>query len=607
MARKAAAEWAGTPFIRGSTEPARMILLTFSLIGLQLTWGLEQTYCTPYLLSLGMSKSTTSAVWIAGPLSGLLVQPVVGAMADRCTSRFGRRRPYMIGGSAVTSLCLILLGWTKELVGIFMATNTDAGKRMVIITAVLSIYALDFAINVVQACCRSIIVDVLPTQQQQTGSAWAARMAASGHVIGFVIGTLPLVDILPSWLGGDTQFKKMCLVAILGLWAAISTTCYAVRERILLSSGDDGTSGIAGVLISLWKRIWNLPPRIQMICWCQFWGWIGWFPFLFYSSTWVGETYYRYEHPELAPSPTSTTTGGEDSLGNIGRLGSLALVLFSTITFTSSVILPYLVRKPEDSDADHNLNGQTSKSSRGRFTPRPPPSLGKNVQATLMRIYETVQDRGLKPDLVTTWGLSNLAFAFIMVWAPFVRSLSFATTLVALCGVPWAVSCWAPFAEMGVEINKLAHGGSVNQALGQSGITNRGYVAVRPSVDIDDEDDIEMTTRHDRTTSTASSSGVLHLTHSRDDATAATGELAGVYLGVLNVYTTLPQFVGTFVSWVVFSLLEPSRNEVGDENKPEHHRYLNMEGVNSIAVCLFIGAVCAVVAAEATRRLRRMG
>ncbi|KAK5092101.1 hypothetical protein LTR70_005066 [Exophiala xenobiotica] len=562
--QRSAAEWHGEPSIRGKSEATRMILLTFSLIGLQLTWGLEQTYCTPYLLSLGMSKSTTSAVWIAGPLSGLLVQPIVGALADRSTSRFGRRRPFMVVGSAVTSLCLILLGWTKEIVGIV----TDS-KSVIIVTAVLGIYALDFAINVVQACCRSIIVDVLPTTQQQTGSAWAARMAASGHVVGFLIGTLPLVDILPLWLGGDTQFKKMCLVATLGLFFAVGVTCYSVTERVLLrQSDDDASQSVTAVLTSLWSRIWNLPPRIQQICWCQFWGWIGWFPFLFYSSTWVGETYYRYEHPEQAGGSSSTST---DNLGNIGRLGSLSLVLFSIVTLISSVLLPYLVLKPQDHP--ENLPNGTSKG-RGRFTPRPPPSLGKEIQKVLMRIYESsAATNRYKPDLVTTWALSNLLFALIMVWAPFVTSLRFATTLVALCGVPWAVSCWAPFAEMGVEINRLAHGGDGPTA---AMMTSGGYRAVHPT---DEDDDIEM-----ELGTAGRPNGLLQRS---DEAGAESGELAGIYL-------------------------EPGKNDAtseggsGSDKAGDGNKYLNLKGVNSIAVCLFIGAVCAVVAAEATRRLKRM-
>lgn len=520
------------------------------------------------------------------------MQPIVGAIADRSTSRLGRRRPFMLGGSLITSVCLVLLGWTKEIVSIFLSDGADGKpdaykQQIIIVTAVLAIYGLDFAINAVQACCRSIIVDVLPISQQQTGSAWAARMAASGHVIGFLIGTFDLVKIFPTWLGGDTQFKKMCLVAVVGLWFAIGLTSWAVTERRLLRSGDEGQS-VVKVMTTLWKRIWNLPSRIQMICWSQFWGWIGWFPFLFYSSTWVGETYYRYEHPELQPGQSDN----HDALGNIGRLGSLSLVLFSIITFTSSVLLPYMVRKPED---------ELNRSKQGRFTPRPPPGLAKDIQKFLMRIYESP-----KPDLITTWGLSNLTFAAIMFWAPFVRSLRFATTLVALCGIPWAVSCWAPFAEMGVEINRLAHGGTAN---GSADVMLRagGYRAVRPSMEVEDnDDDIELasTNRGHGTTGT-SNAGALHLAHSNDGSDGASGELAGVYLGVLNVYTTLPQFVGTFISWIVFTLFEPNKEDVADDS-PEHHKYLDLKGVNAIAICLFIGAICAVGAAEATRRLKTM-
>lgn len=536
------------------------------------------------------------------------MQPVVGAIADRSTSHYGRRRPFMVGGSIVTCLCLILLGWTKEIVSIFLTPTTPFGKNVVIVSAVFSIYALDFAINAVQACCRSIIVDVLPTESQQMGSAWATRMGASGSVVGFLIGTLPLVDILPAWLGGDTQFKKMCLVAILSLCFAVGLTCWAVKERVLIRRADaDNQSGI-DVLKTLWNRMFNLPDRIQLICWCQFWGWIGWFPFFFYSSTWVGETYYRYEHPE-------EDSNSHDALGKIGRLGSVSLVLFSFITFVSSVLLPYVVRKPDETDGWSP--GATSTGGRkggpGRFTPRPPPSLGKGIQKVLMKVYEAP-----KPDLVQIWGLSNLCFAFIMVWAPFVRSLRFATTLVALCGLPSAVSSWAPFAEMGIEINKLAHGGSRGMkgaGAGAAALRRGPYVAVQGS--LDEEDDIELlatsTTGMRRRSSGAS--GVLRpQSFSEDDA--GSGELAGVYLGVLNVYTTLPQFVGTFISWVVFSLFEPGKTEAGDASggadgadggkHVDHKQYLNLKGVNSIAVCLFIGAVCAVVAAGTTRKLAKM-
>ncbi|WEW59948.1 hypothetical protein PRK78_005430 [Emydomyces testavorans] len=103
--------------------------------------------CTPYLLQLGLTKSRTSLVWIAGPLSGLIMQPLVGGIADRSTSKWGRRRPFMIVGSLVVGLCLFVLGWTTEIVSLFI-TDLELRKSVTIAVAVLSIYALDFAINV---------------------------------------------------------------------------------------------------------------------------------------------------------------------------------------------------------------------------------------------------------------------------------------------------------------------------------------------------------------------------------------------------------------------------------------------------------------------------
>ncbi len=102
--------------------------------------------CTPYLLQLGLTKSKTSLVWIAGPLSGLIMQPIVGVLADRSKSKYGRRRPIMVVGSILVGLCLLVLGWTKEIVGHFVEEGPFR-KSCTLFVAILSIYAVDFAIN----------------------------------------------------------------------------------------------------------------------------------------------------------------------------------------------------------------------------------------------------------------------------------------------------------------------------------------------------------------------------------------------------------------------------------------------------------------------------
>jgi solute carrier family 45 protein 1/2/4 len=129
-----------------------LILLTISIGGLQIAWAVELSNGSPYLLSLGLSKSLMALVWIAGPLSGSLVQPYVGIRSDNCRISWGKRKPFMIAGTIATIVSLLALAWTREIVGgffsLFGADSTSNGvKNCIIVFAVIFVYILDFAIN----------------------------------------------------------------------------------------------------------------------------------------------------------------------------------------------------------------------------------------------------------------------------------------------------------------------------------------------------------------------------------------------------------------------------------------------------------------------------
>ena len=97
---------------------------------------------TPYLLSLGLSKASVAMVFLAGPISGLVVQPligmhlllrfqhsldlVLGVLADNSKSRFGRRRPYMLVGCIVCVLAMMLLGFTRPFATVFLPAKSIA-------------------------------------------------------------------------------------------------------------------------------------------------------------------------------------------------------------------------------------------------------------------------------------------------------------------------------------------------------------------------------------------------------------------------------------------------------------------------------------------------
>lgn len=343
----------------------------------------------------------------------------------------------------------------------------------------------------------------------------------------------------------------------------------------------------------------SLPPRIRAICWVQFWAWIGWFPFLFYSPTWVGETYFRYSAPaDLSPST--------DRLGEIGRIGSMSLVIFSAITFLASVVFPFLIRSP------------ATPASR-TFTPRPHPLIAPIVKA-LRRFHKH------RPDLLTAWRYANIIFGLVMLTAPLIHSVGAASFLVAVAGFPWAIACWAPFAFMGVEVNQMS--APRNPHYRASSITSGGSPFPRPSFDSTPSQNLpnQLHLKHSEDSRTdsfeldaesdseASADGFItvhrNASKGNTDVTSSTGETAGMYLGVLNVFTTLPQFVGTFISMIVFAIFEPGRSRElaghHDDQAAAAAAAATKEdsGVNAISICLFIGGACALMAAYATKRLR---
>jgi solute carrier family 45 protein 1/2/4 len=381
----------------------------------------------------------------------------------------------------------------------------------------------------------------------------ASRMNSLGHIIGYAMGALDLVQLFGPRLG-DSQFKQLTIIAALGMLLTSAITCWAVTERVLVSVRHDPrrAQGRFKVVRQIWSTLLTLPPRIRGICTAVFWSWIGWFPFIIYSSTWVGETYFRYD---VSPNARDSN----DALGDMGRIGSMALTVYSTVSFFSAWILPALIQAPEDET----------------FTARPPASI-----APLIEAFNKV-----KPDLLTAWIASSVVFAIAMLFTPFATSFRFATAIVALCGVPWCVSQWAPVTFLGVEVNKLS--GSSDPAAATATVPYR------------------------RLSNDASSIEMLHLEHGpaleaglgaavKD---GSTGELSGIYFGILNIYVTIPQFLSTVMSGVVFALLEPGKSpELATEAHPSEHS--DTSGPNAIAVCMFLGAMSSLVAAWSTRKLK---
>lgn len=587
-----------------------MIFLTISVAGLQFTWGVEQSYVNIFLISLGMSKSMLSVVWAAGPVSGLLMQPIVGAMSDNSTSRYGRRRPFMIIGTAFVTLGLCLMAWSQDVVGIF-----GGGDRAARILATFAIFITDFAINSVQACCRAIIVDTLPPSKQEYGNGWAGRMIAGGHLVGYFLGTLDLVSIFGG-LFGNTQLKSICVASSLALIITVAITSLTVTERVQLtnanSSSPEGASlstqiyrAVFGVMFSLRSAIQNLPRRIALIFTIQLCAWYGWFSFLFYSATWVSEI-YESTSPE-SPPPGSDPEGG-DKVGDVARVGAMSLVVFSTVSLVCSLILPMIMKKPNST-----IKRQSSRApSPGiqtvsgnfwlsfYFVVRRSSIIWNAIStpcaAVIAKMQKWVAGHGYR--LEDLWFVSHLVYAFATFMTGFVSSVGQATALVGLCGFCWALVTWAPFSLLAEEIHALAHVAPQKAADEESTVRPGTFGSTLGSPEELSDDGIEESMNVSMSVESVDTFGSRRSSISEaefdiPEAAASTGEQSGVYLGIHNVAITIPQLFSTLISAVVFSLAVPKDQEEGKD------------GGRAVALTLQIGAFTALAAAYFTRQLRK--
>lgn len=125
---------------------------------------------------------------------------------------------------------------------------------------------------------------------------------------------------------------------------------------------------------------------------------------MFYGSTWVGETYFHYDTADDIAASTDLT-------GDIGRIGSRAMIAFSLVTFVGSVVLPWVIASPEDEASwEHRIPASLAGPSKKK-------SILKSV------------------DLMSAWMASHVVFGAAMILAPFVQSVTLATVLVATLGM----------------------------------------------------------------------------------------------------------------------------------------------------------------------------
>ncbi len=224
----------------------------------------------------------------------------------------------------------------------------------------------------------------------------------------------------------------------------------------------------------VWHAIRRLPRSVRRVCLVQLFAFMGWFPFLFYSTTYVVQIaqYERmqkrrreHHHDDLLMTAfyaESEGDGGYSSSDRDAERGSFAMLMFAVVALVSGSLLPYLALAGEKRSA--------SAPEEEEGPPTPPLQLDRSSLRSqgdpehdelLSRTQRLL--RGLTQGLTlrTFWTLASLAFAALMligtVWA---RTVHQATVVIALVGVPWSIAAWAPFAMVGEFVREAEEGAS---------------------------------------------------------------------------------------------------------------------------------------------------
>src|ERR1019366_6954126 len=158
--------------------------MSFGFLGIQFGWALQMANMSAIYEYLGARADQIPILWLAAPLTGLLVQPIIGQASDRTWGRLGRRRPYFLTGALLSSTALILMPRVSAL---WMAAGL--------------LWILDASINISMEPFRAFVADMLPEDQRTRGFAMQSLFIGLGAVVASVLPGF-LLKVMGNAAGG---------------------------------------------------------------------------------------------------------------------------------------------------------------------------------------------------------------------------------------------------------------------------------------------------------------------------------------------------------------------------------------------------------------------
>jgi len=299
----------------------QIINMNVGFFGIQYSFGLQQSAVNPIYDFLGAKPDEIPWLNLAGPMTGLLVQPIIGALSDKTWHpKFGRRKPYFFIGALMCSLALFLFPFSSEL---WMAAGL--------------LWILDAGNNTAMEPYRAFIADKLDSEQQPTGFLAQSFFTGLGQTLAnFSLFIFPMVIVgytgkLPTWVFASFMLGSVCSIAT--VWWSMKTTPEIPPTEEELKEIKSKPLNILTPFTEVFSAIKDMPKVMWQLSLVYLFQWYALF------------CYWQNSSKSIAQSVFHTTTENKELYGQAVALAGSVNGWYNIITFASAFALVGFAKK----------------------------------------------------------------------------------------------------------------------------------------------------------------------------------------------------------------------------------------------------------------------
>jgi len=295
-----------------------------SMLAFQIAYSVEFAIGTPIMRRLGLSQAESSAMWVSGPLSGFVVQLIVGYYSDILRSKLGRRRPYILFGG-IGILIGFLAIYHVEFLGQVM--NPKNSKKATKYVLAISLFFTNIAINVVQGPSRALIGDVVPQVQQVFANTVGASMIGIAGIVANFVGGVQFSKRI------NLGFSNEQIVIISGsflIFIGLVVTLIVAKEEPLTEA-----PARERIIKEITLAAKNTPSPVYRVALVYFFSWMACFPFQVSITDFFAQDIY-------GGSPTNTY---DEKYINGVSYGMLVVSISNVIVVLYSLFQGYTIEK----------------------------------------------------------------------------------------------------------------------------------------------------------------------------------------------------------------------------------------------------------------------